>query len=226
MIAKFCCIVVMLLAGLALAGAGDTDPVTVQRVDASVSTHTYDPAHPPPQMPATQPDEAGVTVSEFSCVALVSGQITDRAQVADDARVTVKMAAVHITLNLKIAEWMDALAPQKIWAHEDGHRDIALLFYRRSELIAASIARAWIGKTLSASGSDAESAAKEAVSQAAQKITDDYMIQVRGQSELVQEAYDRITAHGTNNMDEYDAIQQALAEVAKKNLVPRDNASK
>jgi hypothetical protein len=52
------------------------------------------------------------------------------------------------------------------------------------------------------------------------------MIQVRDQSELVQEAYDRITAHGTNNVDEYDAIQQALAEVAKKNLIPRDNASK
>ena len=216
MTAKIGSIIVILLAGFAFAAGDDVDPVTVQRAQATVSTHTYDPAHPPPQMPATQPDEAGVTVSEFSCVALVGGQITDHADTASDARVTVKVAAVHIDLKLNIAEWMDALAPQKIWAHEDGHRDIALLFYRRSDLVAASIAHAWIGKSLTASGPDAKSAAKQAVTQAAQKITDDYMIQVRDQSELVQEAYDRITAHGTNDVDEYDAIQQALAEVAKE----------
>ena len=215
MVRKIGCILILLLAGFAFAAGNDADPVTVDRNPAAVSMHTYDPAHPPPQMPATQPDEAGVTVSEFSCVALVSGQITDHAESANDARVTVKMAAVHITLKLKIAEWMDQLAPQKIWAHEDGHRDIALHFYRRAHLVAASIARTWIGKTLTASGPDAKSAAKEAVTEAARKITDDYMIQVRDQSELVQEAYDRITAHGTNDVDEYDAIQQALAEVGK-----------
>jgi hypothetical protein len=42
------------------------------------------------------------------------------------------------------------------------------------------------------------------------------MVQVRDQSELVQEAYDRITQHGTNDVDEYDAIQQALGEIAKE----------
>jgi hypothetical protein len=226
MIGKIGCLFILLFAVSAFATEGDDDPVTVHRLDATVSTHTYDPAKPPRQMPATQPDEAGVTVSDFSCVAEVSGQIIDHAQVADDATVTVKMAVIHITLKLKIAEWMDELAPVKIWAHENGHRDIALLFYRRADPLATSIARGWIGKTLTASGSDAKSAAKEAVTEAAQKITDDYMIQVRDQSELVQEAYDRITAHGTNDVDEYDAIQQALAEVDKAHLNPRDNENK
>jgi hypothetical protein len=226
MVGKIGCIVITLLAASAFAAGGNDDPVTVQRIDATVSTHTYDPARPPKQMPATQPDEAGVTVSDFSCVAQVSGQITDRAKIANDATVTVKMAAVHITLKLTIAEWMDQLAPVKIWSHENGHRDIALLFYRRADLVAASIAHAWLGKTITASGSDATSAAKEAVTEAAQKITDDYMIQVRDQSELVQEAYDHITAHGTNEVDEYDAIQQALAEVAKRHLNPPDSENK
>jgi hypothetical protein len=167
-------------------------------------------------MPATQPDEAGVTVSDFSCVAVVTGQIIDNGKVGDDANVTVKMATVHIKLKLTIAEWMDELAPQKIWSHENGHRDIALLFYRRADLVAESIARAWIGQTLSAAGPDAKAAATKAVSLAAQKISDDYMVQVRDQSELVQEAYDRITQHGTNDVDEYDAIQQALGEIAKE----------
>jgi hypothetical protein len=215
MLGKIGCVILLFFAASAFAADEDDNAVTVHRIDATVSTHTYDPAKPPRQMPATQPDEAGVTVSDFSCVAEVSGQITDQAQVANDATVTVKMAAIHITLNLKIAEWMDELGPVKIWSHENGHRDIALLFYRRADTVAASIARGWLGKTVIASGPDAKSAAKDAVTQAAQKISDDYMIQVRDQSELVQEAYDRITAHGTNDVDEYDAIQQALAEVAK-----------
>ncbi len=115
MVGKIGCIILLLLAASVFAADGNDDPVTVQRMDAAVSTHTYDPAKPPRQMPATQPDEAGVTVSDFSCVAEVSGQIVDHAQVADDATVTVKMAIIHITLKLKIAEWMDELAPVKIW---------------------------------------------------------------------------------------------------------------
>ena len=110
---------------------------------------------------------------------------------------------------------MDQLAPQKIWAHEDGHCDIALHFYRHADLVASDIGNDWIGRTMDGSGPDADSAAKNALKVAAQKIADQYMAQVRDQSELVQEAYDRITAHGTNDVDEFDAIQEALDEVAK-----------
>ena len=212
---KIVCVLVLLLSGFALADGDGKDAVTIHRILVKVATHTYDPAHLPKEMPATQPDEAGVTVSDFSCVAEVSGQIVEQSETADDAKVTVKMAAVHITLNLKVTEWIDELAPQKIWAHEDGHRDIALLFYRRADVAVAAIARGWVDKTLTASGPDAKSAGKKALTDAARKITDEYMAQVRDQSELVQEAYDRITAHGTNTVDENDAIQQALGEVAK-----------
>jgi len=212
---KIACLVIILLAGFALAAGDDADPVTLHRIAATVATHTYDRAHPPAQMPATQPDEAGVTVSEFSCIAEVRGQVIDQAEVANGATATVRMASIHITLKLKIDEWMDQLAPQKIWSHEDGHRDIALFFYRHADQTAEQVARAWVDQTLTATGTDAASAAKKALTNAAQKITDGYMEQVRDQSELVQEAYDRITAHGTNDVDEYDAIQQALAEVAK-----------
>jgi hypothetical protein len=219
---KIVYLVVLLVAGIALV-AGDTatgddaDPVTLHRMAATVATHTYNRAHPPAQMPATQPDEAGVTVSEFSCVAEVRGQVIDQADAINGtaASATVRMASIHITLKLKIDEWMDQLAPQKIWSHEDGHRDIALFFYRHADQTAEQVARAWVDKTLTATGADAASAAKKALTDAAQKITDGYMEEVRDQSELVQEAYDRITAHGTNDVDEYDAIQDALAEVAK-----------
>ncbi len=166
-------------------------------------------------MPTTHPDEAGVTVSEYGCVAEVSGQIIGSPDNHSDPTVAVRVDSIHITLKLDVTEWMSQVAPQKIWFHEDGHRKIALHFYQHADDVAAAIARGWMGQSLSASGSDAKSAAKEAVTEIAQKITAAYMAQVRDQSELVQEAYDRITAHGTNNVDESDAIKQALAEVAQ-----------
>lgn len=216
MLGKISGILLFMLAGIALAAGGDDNPVTIQRIAATYSRHTYDRAHPYAQMPATQPDEAGVTVSDYSCVAEVDGQISDKTITSNDAKVTVKISGVHVTLKLTIAEWMDSLAPQKIWAHEDGHRDIALHFYQNADAVADAVARPWIGKSLTATGADPTAAAKSAASQAAKKITADYMVVVRDRCEMVQEAYDRITQHGTNDVDEYDAIQQALAEVGKK----------
>jgi hypothetical protein len=203
-------------------GAGEdaNDPPTIRITPATIAKHTYDPNEPDSRMPAPNPDEAGVTVSEYGCVAEVSGQITSTTQKDSDATVAVRVDSIHITLKLNVTEWMSQIAPQKIWFHEDGHRKIAQHFYEHADEIAAAIAHGWMGQSLSASGTDAKSAAKEAITEIAQKITATYMAQVRDRSELVQEAYDRITAHGTNSIDESDAIKQALAEVAQASTKP------
>ncbi len=200
---------------------GDSeDPPTIQITPATVAKRTYDPDHPPTQMPTTHPDEAGVTVSEFGCVAEVGGQMTGTTQNHSDATVAVRVDSIHVALKLNVTEWMSQVAPQKIWYHEDGHRMIALYFYDHADEVAVAIARGWMGQSLSASAPDAKSAAKHAVTEIARRITAAYMAQVRDQSELVQEAYDRITAHGTNNVDEADAIEQALAQVAQAATKP------
>jgi hypothetical protein len=206
------------------AGADDKakDALTIQVIPATIAKHTYDPDNPDSQMPATHADEAGVTVSEYGCVAEVNGQIANTKKDASDATVTVQVATIHITLKLDVTEWMSQVAPQKIWFHEDGHRKIALHFYDHADEVADQVARGWIGQSLTASGPDAQSAAKVAITEIAKKITAAYMTQVRDQSELVQEAYDRITSHGTNNIDESDAIRQALAEVARADTKPSD----
>jgi hypothetical protein len=196
------------------------DPITIRITPATIAKHTYDPDQPDSRMPAPNPDEAGVTVSEYGCVAEVSGQIISTTQKDSDATVAVRVDSIHITLKLNVTEWMSQIAPQKIWFHEDGHRKIAQHFYEHADEVAATIAHGWMGQSLSASGADAKSAAKEAVTEIAQKITAAYMAQVRDQSELVQEAYDRITAHGTNSIDEAVAIKQALAEVAQADTKP------
>jgi hypothetical protein len=212
---RFVAATAVLLLVFAAAWGEDGDPITVERMPATISSHTYDPENPPAQMPATQPDEAGVTVSDFSCVAKVGGQITEQSQDDGEVLAKVKVDAVHITLRLNVGEWVSKTAPpRKIWAHEDGHRMIALHFYMNAKNVAMGIGHQMMGRSIVGSGQDVDSAARSALHEAAQEIDAQYMIEVRDLSERVQEAYDRITEHGTNSIDEADAINAALQETA------------
>jgi hypothetical protein len=222
MIGKLACFCVAVLAGVALlAGfapclADQADPISLHKIQPVVARHTYDPARLPAGMPATQPDEAGVTVSDFSCVAEARGHLISATQTPTVVIASAELDAVEITLKLKVDEWVDKSAGEKTWRHEDGHRQISLRFDAHAEETAEIIAHGYVDHVFSAPGADAATAGRAALAAAAQKITDDYMAAVRDQSELVQEAYDRITQHGTNVVDEYDAIQEALAEVARE----------
>jgi hypothetical protein len=191
------------------------DAVVVNRIARSTATSRYDPQHPSAQLPTTFPDEVGVTVSEFGCSAKVIGTIVDQSQAGKITRVRVRVDSVQITLGLDVNEWIAQNSGSKILAHENGHRIIAEHFYAHADVPAVAIGRTLIGRQFSGSGPDAPAAAKQAMDQAATQITQQYMTAVRDPSQQVQEAYDRITAHGTNNIEELDAINQALSDTAK-----------
>jgi hypothetical protein len=215
---------VTMMAGLCLlsvALAQDKDAVTVDRPPALCSTRFYDPDNPPPQMPPPTVDQAGVTVSEFGCTALVDGTVVQTAHQDDQVVAQVHVDSVRIELRLKITEWISQSAPAKIHNHEDGHRLIAEHFYVHADEVAGEIGRAFIDKTVEASAPDAAAAANRALSITAQEIAKRYMRAVRDQSEEVQQAYDRITVHGTNKVDEIDAINRALAWVASAHKSPQ-----
>ena len=217
-----------LVVGLCLftaALADDKNGVTVQRPPAVCSTRFYDPDNPPPQMPAPTVDQAGVTVSQFGCTALVDGTVIQQAQQDKQVVAQVHVDSVRIELRLKITEWISQTAGQKIHNHEDGHRLIAEHFYVHADQVAAQIGRDFPGQIFTASGPDAAAAADRALTAAAQQIAQRYMRAVRDQSQEVQEAYDRITVHGTNMVDEIDAINQALAWVAAAHKSPQTRGS-
>ncbi len=73
----------------------DDDPVTVDKQGISASTLHYNPHNPPSEMPPRTPHEAGVTISEFGCGAVVSGTVTDHYQQAPDIFATVKIHTVQ-----------------------------------------------------------------------------------------------------------------------------------
>jgi hypothetical protein len=189
---------------------GQTNPVSVDLTPPVTITSLYDPLMPSRQMPAPESNELGVTVADFSCHANVSGHVFMQFPSGQDVVAAVRVDTVHIILQLKIAEWVDYRAGQKILAHEDGHAMIARHFYARSDVVAAEIARRIIGTDFYGSGPDAETAATDALNVAARQIAREYIGRVRDPSELVQVYYDRITEHGNNQIDEMDAIEHAL----------------
>jgi hypothetical protein len=201
--------------------ADDADGVLIERPPAVCSTRFYDPDNPPPQMPAPTVDQAGVTVSEFGCTALVDGSVIQEAHQGKQVVAQVHVDSVRIELRLKITEWISQTAPQKIHNHEDGHRLIAEHFYVHADEVARKIGQDVLGRTLTASGPDAAAAADRALTAAAQQAAQRYMGAVRDQSQAVQEAYDRITVHGTNMVDEIEAINRALAWVAAEQKTPQ-----
>ncbi|MGA3066165.1 MAG: hypothetical protein ABSF29_04875 [Tepidisphaeraceae bacterium] len=198
------------------AGArGQTSPVSVELAAPTCQTSLYDPRMPSRQMPTPQANEAGVTVSEFICKATATGRTYMQFHSGPDVVVGVHVESVRIALGLNVNEWVEYSAGAKVFSHEDGHALIAEHFYSRSDQIAQAIGQHLIGTDFFGSGPDAEAAANDALNVAAREVTQQYMGRVRNPSELVQNLYDRITAHGVNPIEEVDAIEMALHEMGK-----------
>jgi hypothetical protein len=206
----------------AVAARGQTLPITIDHAPPVSFTSLYDPRLPSTHMPAPEANELGVTIANFSCHASVTGHVFLQFPSGEDVVAAVRVDTVHVTLHLRVDEWLDRRAGAKILAHEDGHAMIARHFYDRSDVIAAIIAKNMIGTDFYGSGPDAETAATDALNVAARQIDKEYMQQVRDPSEIVQDAYDQITEHGTNQIDEIDAIEQALRMVINTQIAKID----
>src|ERR1700722_5191224 len=89
----------ILLTSAIFAGA-DSGPVQVTRVPMESTTRFYDPGNPDPAMPATLPDEAGVTVSVFECVAKLNGSVVDHVRHDDGIVAVVRVESADIKLRL------------------------------------------------------------------------------------------------------------------------------
>jgi hypothetical protein len=220
-VSLYCSLFLGLLITSAIFAGGESDnSVVVERSPMVSTTRSYDPQAPDGRMPATLPDEAGVTVSNFKCVAVLQGSVVHHAMQGTDVVAEVRVESAEIKLSLDVAEWISVDGGKKILAHEDGHRLIAEHFYDRADESARQIARQLIGTTVTGSGPDSDEAAKNALDIASAHLVRDYMVEVRDKSDRVQQAYDEITQHGTNQVDEMMAIEEALATLDAPVPVP------
>jgi hypothetical protein len=200
---------IVVLAVLALSGvAGAEEPVVVRKAPESLAVRSFDPKHPPKEMPPLNASEAAVTESVFACGA----RIEVETKTIDNKPVRTSIVGVRLDLGLEVTEWLPKDVTPKIKAHEDGHRNISELYYENAEKIAATIAKKYVGKQLEIQDGDVKAAIKKAASE----CCEEYLGAVEKPSQKVQEKYDEITDHGRNKVAEKRAIEKAVEEVKEE----------
>src|SRR5205807_9265441 len=130
---------------------------------AVVEHRTFDPAHPPADMPALKANEAAVTQALFNCAVESSYRIDDRRRHDGRCSVSATITSVKMTVELKIVIWLPRNATEKLKAHEEGHRRINEQIYGDAERIARTVTQRLDGKQIAAEGEDCSKAEKQAV---------------------------------------------------------------
>jgi len=202
----FCLTVVLLLTSLASA------QVTVNKQPVTSTVRYFDPKKPPADMPKLVGNEAAVCVSNFNISASAGGDVLEQDKVDGACRTTVRIDRITLTLECDIVIWLPNKPPKKIVEHEDGHKEITERFYKDADAVAKKYANQWLGRSVRGSAKTCQEASSAAISSAAQEMSGQYMTAVQGESSKVQEAYDRITAHGTNKLTARQGVDRAMAE--------------
>jgi hypothetical protein len=190
--------------------AAQASPVRVRREPSVVRRTTFDPRHPPRDMPPLTPPESGVCKTTFELAASVSYSAERLTRTT--ARVYVDELDIVTRLTFDI--YTIANAPSKLIAHEEAHRAIGEHFYRDAAKIADEIGRRLIGTTFDGAGPTEEAAQQDGFNKVVAAIERDYMARVRIPSAAANERFDDITNHGLNPIAESEAIALALEQVS------------
>lgn len=190
--------------------------VTVERKPTVVERKTFDPAHPPADMPPLSGHEAALTQSQYDCSVKLAYEVTDRKNDGAQCTTSLRVRSVRVSLQLKIVIWLPRGAPEQLIAHEEGHRQIDERIFGRADEVARSLASHLDGSELSAQADDCTHAERKATGDAVNRFCHDYLDHMVGRAEDVNAIYDQLTAHGTKaELAPEEAIRQAFARADK-----------
>jgi hypothetical protein len=189
--------------------------VQVTRKPPAVTTRTFNPSHPPREMPPLRPGEAAVCESKFLCQVEVEVEIT----VVEGERPQCKITGVQSELRLDVTAWLPTDATAKIKAHEDGHRQISEAFYANAEAVAKAIGQQYLGKELEIKSPE-QSDTRPVIQRVANEFCQKYLGQIEVPSERVQMRYDSLTDHGRNKLGEAEAVKRAMAAANAPTTLP------
>ncbi|MGF1634488.1 MAG: hypothetical protein ACFCVE_11610 [Phycisphaerae bacterium] len=198
-----------LAAGLA---AGSVQVVLDEPVLSEVR---FDPANPPPQMPAMKPDEKGFNWADFHVNVRLRFQIPREFERNGTWTSRLKVTDVTVNASLKDTIYLPHKAPAKLVAHEEGHRRLNLLVWKDAEAAGRAAGRKVINRTFTGTGPTREAARKQASEEASGLVTQTFLETTQGRASKLHEAYDDLTDHGRKPIGEDEAIKRVLDEQKK-----------
>ncbi len=124
-----------------------------------------------------------------------------------------KMDHVTLKLSMTVTIWLPEGASDRLKAHEEGHRQLAEMFYADAEKAARKVAATVAGKSVSGEGNDIEAAGKAAIEMVNKSLCDQFLKIVADPCERAQAAFDWITDHGRKEKPAAkEAVEMALKE--------------
>ncbi len=196
--------------------------VRVQKGEVKVARRTFNPARPPKEMPPPQPGEAALTEFYFACASNAAFRVTTSRSKPDEAKATI--TSVQVELQLTVTIWLPEGAPEKLKAHEEGHRLIAERVYNeRAERAAEAAAKKIDGITFTVKGDDNE-AMKKQIAGHTEQVCASYLKETADPTQGLGDIYDELTDHGRKKTpDEAKAIEQSFAREQQSAKKRRDN---
>ena len=192
---------------LRLPAGAQRAPVRVTHEEPVIERREFDPRRPPSDMPPLTPPESGVCRATFELDAGVAYSAEPLSR--NTARIYVD--ELDIVTRVRFEIFTVAGGPEKLRAHEEGHRAIGEHYYKDAAIIAEGIGRRLIGATFEGRGADQESAQRDAFAKVVADIERAYMARVRSPSAAANERFDEITRHGLDPIDEREAVALAIA---------------
>lgn len=207
------------MAAAAAATTTEQSGVEVKRHRAA-HVRTFNPDHPPADMPALKPPEAAVTVSEFSCSAQVSVVITETREQGGKTFAKARIQSIKMDLGLNITQWLPSNATRKIRLHENAHQAISDHYFDLGPQAARALAEPYIGRTIEGSAASKDGAAATdaavdaAIKATIRQIASNYMARIEARAGNAQERFDELTDHGRNDVKEETAVRQAIEQAS------------
>jgi hypothetical protein len=204
---------IVLLAGLtsrhepSSSAAKQPPTLTIEKQPVTFALHTFDPSAPPADMPPLAAWEDAECDSNF----VSNANVKARTEIVDGTHWVVTVTQVKVTLQLTINIWVPEGATKHVIEHEQGHRQISEHYYETADQVAEQTAATYLGKQVSASGSDLNAEVYKSLQQMGAEITAEYSRRLS--PALAQNRYDDMTDHGRNEVSSAAAVAEALKDV-------------
>jgi hypothetical protein len=190
----------VLLVGLVCHETRADDAVKIEKAKVKVEYKTFDPQHLPDPPPPVEKGEAAVTVYGFGVETALQYTYGEAPRGggggSGPGKMDFRMERVTLKLSMTITVWLPEGANEQLKAHEEGHRQIAEIFYADAEKAARKVAARAAGKSVSGEGKDIPTAGRAAVEKVNKSLCNDFLKAVADPCQRAQEAFDRMTDHG------------------------------
>jgi hypothetical protein len=196
--------------------ARGADAVKVENAKVKVEYKTFDPSHLPDPPPPVEKGESAVTVYGFGVETDLQYTYAETPRGGGGGapvKMDFRMERVTLKLSMTITVWLPEGANEQLKAHEEGHRQIAEIFYADAEKGARKVAARAQGKSVSGEGTDISSAGRAAVERVNKSLCDQFLNEVATPCQRAQEAFDRMTDHGrTGKPTAKEAVELSVKE--------------